>query len=56
MGWAMADISECGLSVLELPTGFEFRPTGKFLFRDIPDKSPQKIREVWRDCPPMGIP
>jgi hypothetical protein len=55
MDLAMADISEFGLIVLELPSGFEFHPTGKFLFRDKSNISPQKIQEVWRGHPQWGF-
>jgi hypothetical protein len=49
----MADISECGLIVLEPPPEFEFHPTSRFLFRGRSDMPPERIQEVWR-CHPNG--
>ena len=51
----MADISELGLTVLAPLPGFEFRPTGSFLFRDRSGMLPQKILEAWRDHPRWGF-
>jgi hypothetical protein len=50
----MTDLDTPGLIVLSVPPGLQFRSTGKSVFGDTSDMSPQKIQEAWRDCPQWG--
>jgi len=44
-----------GVIFLELPLGFEFRQTGKFVFRRMSGILLQTSQGVWKDCLQWGL-